>query len=176
MIDTFLDLKRSSEQIRGMRQPVGRRESYLLDRPLGFTYVGPLLENIMSRNAPHSRLDFARPLSLARSSCGLLVCGSILQNSYCEKVSQDFQSFWFRIKGIVSPDWKRLQWIPIERSEEFMVDGTYFYSVLMPSSGISSKKACFGGFSFGSHSANDKLQPQILFHRQLLNPAYRQIG
>ncbi len=43
-----------------------------------------------------------------------------------------------------------------DRSEEFNVAGAYFYSVLMSFLRFHSEKACFGGFSFDSQSANDE--------------------
>ncbi len=57
--------------------------------------------------------------------------------------------------------WEQLIWNPSDKSEEFRIAGTYFYSLLMPFTWFNSKKACFGGFSFDNHSANDELQPQI---------------
>jgi hypothetical protein len=59
------------------------------------------------------------------------------------------------LKGIVSRFREQLQWNPSDRSEEFRTAGAYFYSLLMPFSCFSYKKAFCGGFSFDSHSAND---------------------
>jgi hypothetical protein len=65
------------------------------------------------------------------------------------------------LKGIVSRVWGQLQWIPSDRSEEFRIAGAYIYSLLTLFSCFNSKKACFGGFLFDSHSVYDLWQLQI---------------
>ncbi len=60
------------------------------------------------------------------------------------------------LKGIVSRLWEQLQWNPSDRSEEFRTAEAYFYSLLMPFSCFTSKKAFCGSFSFDSNSAKDE--------------------
>ncbi len=58
----------------------------------------------------------------------------------------------------LSRDRELLQWILIDGSVEYKVVGAYFYSFAMPCSCFNSKKACFRGFLFDSHSVNSELQ------------------
>jgi hypothetical protein len=67
------------------------------------------------------------------------------------------------LKGIVSQVREQLQWNPSDRSEEFRTAGAYFYSLLMPFSCFSSKKASVVVSHLtvtlrtaGDHSANDE--------------------
>ncbi len=77
-------------------------------------------------------------------------------------------SLSFCLIGIVSRDWKALQWIPSDGYEEFTVGPEHIFKSSALFSCINYfKKTWFCSFLYHSHSANDEWQPRI----DLLDPS-----